>query len=102
MPPSGSAAISPNSFEPNTQTLNQDEFRAIIGLYYGLSPVRYQIIIQTNDVVVLNGPLGQYFNEILYETMCHAMNHMNICKKFPFKKTFTDGKQYLVLGYNMF
>ena len=51
----------------------------IIGSDYGLSPGRRQAIIWTNDGILLNGPLGTNFSEILIEINTFSF------KKMPLK-----------------
>ena len=50
----------------------------IIGLDYGLSPGRRQAIIQTNAGILLTGPLGTYFSEILIEIYIFSLNKMHL------------------------
>ena len=49
----------------------------IIGSDNGLSPDRRQAIILTNTGLLLIGPLGTYFNEILTEINIFSFNKMH-------------------------
>ena len=48
-----------------------------IGSDNGLSPVRRQAIISTSAAIVLTGPLGTNFSEILIEI--HFLSVWNVC-----------------------
>ena len=51
---------------------------AIIGLDNGLSPGRRQAIIWTNDGILLIGPLGTNFSEILIEIYIFSFKKMHL------------------------
>ena len=55
-----------NSLRPSDAYMRQ-EILTIIGSDNGLSPGRRQAIIWTNDGILLIGPIGTNFNEILIE-----------------------------------
>ena len=55
---------------------------SIIGSDNGLSPGQHQAIIWTNAGILLNGPVGTNFDEILIEI-----------HKFSFKKTYSKCRQ---------
>ena len=50
----------------------------IIGLDNGLLPGRRQVIIGTNGGILLIGPLGRNFNEILIEIYTFSFNKTNL------------------------
>ena len=50
----------------------------IIGSDYGLSPDRCQAIIGTNDGILLIGPLGTNFSEILIEIHTFSNKKMHL------------------------
>ena len=53
----------------------------IIGSYNGLSPSRHQAIIWTNDRLLLIGPLGTNFSEILIQILTfHSRKHARKCR----------------------
>ena len=60
----------------------------IIGLDYGLSPGRRQAIIWTNAGILLIGPLGTNFSEILIEILAFSFKKMHLrvssVKRRPF------------------
>ena len=49
---------------------------AIIGSHNGLSPIWRQAFIWTNNVILLNGPLGTNFSEILIEIHIFSFKKM--------------------------
>ena len=56
----------------------------IIGSYDGLSPGRHQAIIWTNAGILLSGPLGTNFSEILIKIITFSLKKMHL-KMLPGK-----------------
>ena len=67
---------------------------AIIGSDNGLSPDRRQAIIWTNAGILLIGPLGTNFSEILIEILTFS------CKKMRLKVSSTKQRPFC-LGLNV-
>ena len=61
----------------------------IIGSDNGLSPDRRQAIIWTNDGLLLIGPLGTNFSEILIEILTFSL------KKMPLKVSSGNGGHFV-------
>ena len=70
----------------------------IIGSDNGLSPDRRQAIIWTNAGILLIGPLGTNFSEILIEIYTFSFRKMHL--KMPFRKwrPFCLGLDVLLIG----
>ena len=67
---------------------------AIIVSDNGLSPERRQAIIWTNDEILLTGPLGTNFNEIVIGILTFSF------KKMPLKLAFVKWRPFC-LGLNV-
>ena len=63
----------------------------IIGSDYGLSPDRRQAIIWTNAGILLIGPLGKHFSEILIEILTYLFKKMRLKVSFAKRRPFCLG-----------
>ena len=71
---------------------------AIIGSDNGLSPGRRQAIIWTNDGILLIGPLGTNFNEILFGIQTFPFNKMHLKMPSARWRPFCVGLNVLILS----
>ena len=74
---------------------------SIIGSDNGLSPRRRQAIIWTNAVILLIGPLGTNFNEILIEINIFSFKKMRLKMSSGKWRPFCPGLNVLSMGYVM-
>ena len=72
----------------------------IIGSDNGLSPDRRQAIIWTNAGLLLIGPLGTNFSEILIEILTFSFKKMRLKVSSAKRRPFCLGLNVLRLGYN--
>ena len=72
----------------------------IIGSDNGMSPGRRQAIIWTNAVILLIGPLGTNFSEILIEILTFSFKKMRLKVSFVKRRPFCLGLN--VLSYSLF
>ena len=74
----------------------------IIGSYNGLSPDRHQAIIWTNAGILLIGPLGTNFSEILIEILTFSFEKMRLKVSSAKRRPFCLGLNVLKLLYFLF
>ena len=79
-----------NSLRPSKLT--------IIGSYNGLSPGRRQAIIWTSDGILLNGPVGTNFYEILVEICVFSVTKTNLKMSSGNWRQFRLGLNVLIIG----
>ena len=70
----------------------------IIGSDNGLSPDRHQVIIWTNDVLLLIGPLGTHFSEIFIEILTFSFKKMHLKVSSAIRRLFCLGLNVLTKG----
>ena len=69
----------------------------IIGSDNGLSPCRRQVIISTNAGILLIGPLGANFSDILIEIHTFALQKMHLKMSSAKGRPFCPGLKLLIL-----
>ena len=69
---------------------------AIIGPDNGLSPIRRQAIIWTNDGMLLIGPLGTNSSAILIKIQIFLLNNMRLKMSAVKWRTFCPGSNLLM------
>ena len=72
----------------------------IIGLDNGLSPGRRQAIIWTNDGILLIGPLGTNFSEILIGIQTFLFNKMHLKISSAKWRPFVSSSMLIIGSYN--
>ena len=72
--------------------------RVIIGSDNGLSPVRRQAIIATNAGIMLMGPLGTNFSEILIGIQTFSFNKLHLKTSSAKWRIFCLGPNELMLS----
>ena len=73
----------------------------IIGSDNGLLPGRHQAIIWTNAGILLSGPNGTNFSEILIEILTFSLKKMHFKASFGNRRPFCLGLNMLNKPYNM-
>ena len=71
---------------------------SIIGSENGLSPGQRQAIIWTNAGILLIGPLGRKFNEILMEIQAFSFTKMRLIVSSAIRRPFYLGLNVLIIN----
>ena len=73
----------------------------IIGSDNGLSPGRCQAIILTNAGILLIGPLGTNFSEIVIEIQAFSLKKMHLKMSSAKRRSFFLGLNVLILKHSL-